>query len=98
MNEIEKVERKLKIEMFLKEHRKFAYDLDELSKLTGLKNLTHKELFHIEDIERATDKDGTTYYHYKPLIQQLQECLDQLVGEGKITVEEVGDKRYYQIV
>jgi len=29
MNEIEKVERKLKIEMFLKEHREFAYDLDE---------------------------------------------------------------------
>lgn len=67
----------------------YAFDLDDISKGTGIKNITHAILSKIENVEYV-ELYGKIWYTYMSIEEKFHRALDQLIKEGKIK-EEVKD-------
>lgn len=67
----------------------YAFDLDDISKGTGIKNLTHARLSKIENVEYV-ELYGKIFYTYMSIEEKFQRALDRLVKKGKIK-EEIKD-------
>lgn len=81
--------------MRIKTKDAYAFDLDEISKETGIKNLTHARLSRIDNIEYA-ECHGKTRYTYVSIEEKFQKALDQLVKEGKIKEEAKDGTKMYR--
>lgn len=67
----------------------YAFDLEDISKGTGIKNITHQRLSKIENIEYV-ELYGKIWYTYMSIEEKFQRALNNLVKEGKIK-EEIKD-------
>ena len=61
----------------------YAFNLDDISKGTKIKNLTHERLSKIENIE-CVKLYGKMWYTYMSTKEKFQNAIDQLVKEGKL--------------
>jgi len=66
-----------------------AFNLEDISKGTGIKNLTHERLSRIENIEYV-ELYGKIWYTYMSIEEKFQRALNTLIKEGKIK-EEIKD-------
>lgn len=67
----------------------YAFNLEDISKGTGIKNLTHTRISKIDNVEYVEYREKI-YYTCMNTKEKFQIALDQLVKEGKIK-EEIKD-------